>query len=328
MTATRGPEASAPGVELAPPDIARYRDTDTGVPYVHRFDSGADGPHAVICALTHGNEISGAIALDHLLRHGIRPARGRLTLIFVNTAAFGLFDTQQPHASRYVDEDMNRLWQPDILDRPSRSLECRRAREIWPFIDEADYLLDLHSMLAGDRPIHLCGPTVKGRRLARRVGGNAVIVSDHGHPDGTRMRDYGRFNTPDAAPNALLAECGAHWKRGTADMAIETAYRFLSAIGLVHCHGMPVVPEPIPPAATWIEVSDRFVPETGSAAFIRDVGNLEVIADAGTVFARDGDRDVATAFDDCVLVMPARRLVAGQTAVRLGRLRHFGDHDD
>jgi hypothetical protein len=44
-----------------------------------------------------------------------------------------------------------------------------------------------------------------------------------------------------------------------------------------------------------------------------------VIPHAGTVIGADGDRPVTTPYDDCVLIMPSRRLTRGQTAVRLGR---------
>ena len=39
-------------------------------------------------ALTHGNEVCGAIAVDWLLREGVRPRRGTLTLIFANAEAY------------------------------------------------------------------------------------------------------------------------------------------------------------------------------------------------------------------------------------------------
>jgi predicted deacylase len=50
-------------IELSPPDIAPYRNGNTGVDYVHVFDSGVPGPNVMIQALTHGNEFCGAIAL-------------------------------------------------------------------------------------------------------------------------------------------------------------------------------------------------------------------------------------------------------------------------
>ena len=71
-------------IELSPPDIRPYKDGNTGVPYAHVLDSGRPGPNVMIQALTHGNEICGAIAIDYLVREGLKPARGKLTLTFAN----------------------------------------------------------------------------------------------------------------------------------------------------------------------------------------------------------------------------------------------------
>ena len=79
-------------IELSPPDLAPYREGNTGVPYAHVLDSGRPGPNVMIQALTHGNEICGAIALDTLIRDGLKPARGKLTLTFANVEAFSRFD--------------------------------------------------------------------------------------------------------------------------------------------------------------------------------------------------------------------------------------------
>jgi len=58
--------------------------------------------------------------------------------------------------------------------------------------------------------------------------------------------------------------------------------------------------------------SDRF-------EFVENYVGLEVIAKQGSVIGHDGDKEVLTPYDNCVLIMPSRRLVRGQTAVRLGR---------
>ena len=114
-------------VELSPPDIEPYRAGNTGVDYVTSFDSGRAGPHVLVTALTHGNEICGAIALDRLFRAGLEPRCGQLTLAFDNVAAYRTFDRRIPIASRYVDEDFNRLWHPVTLDGPRQSSELARA---------------------------------------------------------------------------------------------------------------------------------------------------------------------------------------------------------
>src|SRR5207248_6322837 len=94
-------------VELVPPDIEPYRAGNTGIEYVTTFEAKEPGPHVVVTALTHGNEICGAIALDRLFRAEVRPRRGRLSLAFNNVAAYHEFDPRYPIASRYVDEDFN-----------------------------------------------------------------------------------------------------------------------------------------------------------------------------------------------------------------------------
>lgn len=331
MIATQkdGHSPSAPDiVKLTPPDISPYREGNTGIPFVTSFTSATPGPHVMLCALMHGNEISGAIALDHVFRHGIRPLRGKLSLVFANVAAFGLFDRRDPYASRFVDEDMNRLWNPEILSRDIRSVERMRVQALRPLVDSVDHLLDLHSMLAGIRPLLLCGPSAKGRVLARRLGSPATIVADTGHADGTRLRDYGRFNTPGTPHSALLAECGGHWQPATAETAIDTVYRFLRATGTIAAEtAAPHIGFANPPER-WVKVIDRFVPQTETARFVQSFTGLETIPTAGTVFARDGNRDIRTPFDDCVLVMPARRLTQGKTAVRLGRWQSFAGSDD
>ena len=71
-------------VELTAPDIEPYRTGNTGVEFVTTFDSGVVGPHVMINAVTHGNEICGAIALDALLKADVRPVQGKLTLGFLS----------------------------------------------------------------------------------------------------------------------------------------------------------------------------------------------------------------------------------------------------
>jgi hypothetical protein len=49
------------------------------------------------------------------------------------------------------------------------------------------------------------------------------------------------------------------------------------------------------------------------------VHGLATVPKADTLLARDGDVDIRTPYDDCVLIMPTRRPKKGETAVRLGR---------
>lgn len=305
---------------LLPIAIERYREGNTGVPYAHHFDSGKAGPHVAVTALIHGNEVCGAHALDLLLREKFRPVKGRLTLIFCNVAAYLRFNPDEPVASRFIDEDMNRVWGANALDSDRRTIELDRAREIEPLIAEVDLLLDLHSMQQPSPPLMLSGPLAKGRDLAAQVGVPAVVVADEGHKAGKRMRDYGGFGDADSPKNALLVECGQHWEQASRSVAIETMFRFLHATGVAEdsvlaAHGFTARP----PAQTFVTVTDAVTIETEDFRFAAAYTGLETIPQAGTVIAHDGDRPVVTPYDDCVLIMPTKRLKPGQTAVRLGR---------
>ena len=234
-------------VELTAPDIEPYRVGNTGIEYVTTFEAREPGPHVVVMALTHGNEICGAITLDKLFRAEIRPRRGRLTLAFNNVAAYREFDPRYPIASRYVDEDFNRLWHPATLDGPRQSTELARARVLRPIVDSADLLLDLHSMQYATAPLMLAGLLERSRELARRVGIPELIMCDAGHAAGPRMRDYGGFGDPASTKTALLIECGQHWERRSAEVAIDVTLRFLMAAGSVQPEDVCARQPPVPP---------------------------------------------------------------------------------
>jgi len=68
-----------------------------------------------------------------------------------------------------------------------------------------------------------------------------------------------------------------------------------------------------------ITVTEAVTIETDRFEFVQDFRGMEVIPRAGTLIGHDGGREVRTPYDECVLIMPSRRLGRGQTAVRLGR---------
>jgi predicted deacylase len=309
-------------IELTPPDISPYRNGNTGVEYVTTFAASEAGPHVAVMGVTHGNEICGAIAIDKLLRANIRPRRGKLTLAFNNVAAYSVFDARYPIASRYVDEDFNRLWLPATLDGPRRSSELERARALRPIVDAADFLLDLHSMQYSTAPLMLAGLLPKSRELARRVGIPELIMCDAGHAAGPRMRDYDDFGDPASPKAALLIEAGQHWEKRAAEVATDVMLRFLIALGTVERDDVAALGGPdfaATPKQRVIEVTQAVTITGDRFEFASAFMGLEVLEKKGTLIGHDGDQKVRTPYDKCVLIMPSRRLVRGQTAVRLGR---------
>jgi len=314
------PAGSAPVVDVALPDLERWAAGNAGIPYVWRFPAGASGPAVTVQALTHGNEVCGAIALDWLLRSGFRPARGTLTLVFANVAAYQTFDAGDPFAARCLDEDFNRLWDADVLDGARASRELARARELRPCYDATQFLLDLHSMTDPCAALALAGRRRKGVDLALAIGMPEHVVVDAGHRSGRRLRDYAHFDDPGDPRNALLVECGQHWEAAAPIVAQQVMLRFLQHFGMldrafVDAH---VDAGELPPQRT-IAITDVVTIETNAFAFAGPVTGMMCIARRGTLIARDGRRDIRTPYDDCVLIMPTRRARRGETAVRLGR---------
>ena len=308
-------------LEILPPDINPFRAGNRGVDFVHVLDSGRPGPNVLVQALTHGNEICGALALQWLFEQGFSPQAGRLTLVFANVAAFARFDPADPHRSRYVDEDLNRVWGDDVLRGPRDSVELRRARELQPFVDEAECLLDIHSMHEPCRPLMVCGTVDKNARYARQLGVPADLLIDTGHPAGLRMIERGGFGDPQSDRHALLIECGQHWARSSRDVAIDTLVRFLGLTGLADADWVAGHTLLAPPARQRVvRVTEAVVARSEDFRFLLPVQGLGVVQQAGTPIAQDGSQVWVAPYDDTVLVMPSMEHVRpGNTQVRLGR---------
>lgn len=309
-----------PALDIDFPDVTRWAAGNTGTPYVWRFEGRRPGPRVTVQALTHGNEVCGAVALDWLLDRGVVPVRGALTLAFANVAAYQAFEPGDPFASRCIDEDFNRLWTAEVLDGPRRSAELARARELRPFYDATEYLLDLHSMTDPCPPLALAGRQRKGVMLARGIGLPEHIVIDAGHQAGKRLRDYAFFDDPADPRSALLIECGQHWERSSAVVARAAVLRFLRHFGMLDAELADEAPagRALPPQQA-IEVTDVVTIATDAFEFALPVHGLMRVPKAGTVLAHDGAAEIRTPYDDCVLIMPTRRPKKGETAVRLGR---------
>jgi predicted deacylase len=318
-------QRSAVRVELKAPDIRPWLPSSSGVAGVHVFQSPLPGPRVLVQALTHGNEICGAIALDwllpQLLSGAFKPLCGRLTIVFANLEAFARFDPADPFPSRLVDEDYNRVWADATLNGPGDTVELRRARLLRPFVDDAELLLDIHSMSEPCRPLMVCGMVDKNAAFARALGQPADLLIDTGHPAGLRMIDRGAFGDPASPSKALLIECGQHWEASSAEVAIDTLVRFLGLTGQAPANWVQARSRvPLPALQRVVRVTEPVVAKTRDFRFLVPTEGLSVIEHAGTPIARDGDQVHTTPYDNAVLVMPGvNNLKPGGTAVRLGR---------
>src|SRR5712672_3016496 len=68
-----------PPIEFAFPELRRWE--KGAAPYVHVLESGKPGPTVMVTALTHGNEVSGAVVVDALLEKSLKPFIERADLL-------------------------------------------------------------------------------------------------------------------------------------------------------------------------------------------------------------------------------------------------------
>jgi hypothetical protein len=258
--------------------------------------------------------------LDRWLRAGLRPICGRLSLVMANLDALERFDPDDPTASRFIDEDLNRVWDEETLSGGRRSRELHRARALRPLLDTVDVMLDLHSMLWPSDPLMLVGRSARGSRLAQRIGLPPLVVADDGHEAGLRMIDYAPFVDPAGSRTAVLLEAGSHWETVTVATMEVVAARLLRLVGTVAADDPRLVPAAEPTTASRLaRVTRTVTARTRGFTFLRPFRGGHVVPLRNTLIALDGEDEIRTPHDDCLLVMPSLRAMPGQTAVRLAR---------
>ncbi|MFT3780140.1 MAG: succinylglutamate desuccinylase/aspartoacylase family protein [Ottowia sp.] len=315
-------DLAPPALEVLPRDLSAYRAGNTGIPYVHRIGSGRPGPHVLINALTHGNEICGMVAATHLLDSGVRPKIGTLTVSFAHVEAYEAFRADEPFANRQLVHNLNRIWSDEWLDGPEHSPELRRARELRPVVAAADHILDIHSTSQAVQPFWVYPGFERNARAALAIGARGHVavhlVMPQGLGSGTPLIQHGRHGQADGAAGvALVAECGQHFLRASADTATAVALDFLAHFGLIE----PLPPPARPPAAPQrrFELLQTCMVRTPAFRFARPLRGFETFA-RGELIATDGEAgEIRAPCDGCTVLMPTRQPIVGREAVYLSR---------
>lgn len=311
---TNAPATTA--LEVLPRDLSAYRQGNVGVDYVHRFESGRPGPHVLINALTHGNEICGMAAATHLLDTGVRPQIGTLTVSFANVAAYESFDIEKPFESRQLVHNMNRIWSAEWLDGEEQSPELIRARAMRAVVDAADHILDIHSTSQDVLPFWVYPAYERNGAVAQALGLPPVhLVMPQGLGSGTPLIQYGRHGNDGPGPGvALVVECGQHFRQSASDLAIAVAQDFLAHFGLIapRADRGPLQPQ------RRFELLQTHLVHTQEFRFERPLVGFETFA-KDELIATDGERRIVAPCDDCTIFMPTREPIVGREAVYLTR---------
>lgn len=134
-----------------------------------------DGPTVVIVTGMHGNEPAGVTAAENvfnMLKDVHPPIRGRLILVRGNLTAL-------EQGMRYIDEDMNRLWFPSIIDQirktPRNQINSNERREMKFLLtlfekilrrsEHPVFLMDVHTFSAEGSMFSITSPEPRQRTL-------------------------------------------------------------------------------------------------------------------------------------------------------------------
>lgn len=211
------------------------------------LDSGRPGPAMAVCALTHGNEISGIVTADRLLR-GLDAGqwqleRGSLRVLLANYPILhgaGGFE----ELTRHRGIDLNRIWSADLaaVARGETGEHEFAVRErLLPALASVDGLIDLHSTSLESTPIGIAMASQSTLGDISQVLDVPFLMPDIGeHLNGTAMIErhhqirQERQSSPDEAHHfSLVIEAGQHFDFSTIDRNLENVVALLQMSGVL-----------------------------------------------------------------------------------------------
>lgn len=275
---------------------------------IEYIEGKKNGPYVVIIGAVHGNERLGEGVIARLL-HDIKPENlhGELVLIIGNPDAYA-------DHKRFIHSDLNRLFGLQIevlMKKPLHTLniEEKRAVEIAPFLQEADYLLDIHSTIKPSVPFVYCENTKVHLDIAYLFE-TEYVVSPAAHvriPDLTSCSD----NYVDQHGGiGITYEAG--WHRGQAIFpeVMAKTYQFLYAIGslepsLSHSEKSKKLPKKV-------AINDYIIPQTPHFHFTKDFSNFDCV-EKGEIVAQDEGK-IFKAQKKSFVIFPKVDIVPGSPA--------------
>lgn len=194
------------------------------------IDSGLPGPIVTIIGGTHGDEICWVQALD-TIRDTLKVKKWKLYLIYGNIEAI-------EKNTRQIDLNLNRMYRDDstFTESEKNTIEYRRSREIIPYLEQSDALLDLHSSPSiGSPAFIICEENC--RDVIDRFPFETVCYGftdmEPGGTDGY-MNSRGKIG--------ICVECGNHLDATARDKALISITRFLEYFDMIDSNSTESTP--------------------------------------------------------------------------------------
>jgi len=186
---------------------------------IYEIRGDTEGPVSVIMAGVHGDEICGVIAINEI-KESLKIEKGTLFLLFGNPRAID-------QKVRYTETNLNRMFVSDseIKENEINSYEYNRAQFIKKYLEESDFLLDLHaSYTPKSEPFIICESNAK--KIIKGMPASIVVSGfDECEPGGTDyyMNKIGKIG--------ICLECGYLDDSNSISIAREGIETFLKNVG-------------------------------------------------------------------------------------------------
>jgi len=259
--------------------------------------SNTPGNTTVILAGVHGNETCGIKAFEKIIPD-LEIKKGTVHFIYGNPKAI-------KENVRYIDVNLNRMFREDseISSNDKTSYEYKRSREIMPYLNEADALLDIHaSNTPESTPFIICER--KAEKIAQALNIEIIVSGfDELEPGGTDgyMNKQGKIG--------ICLECGYLGDSQSIEIAIENIYRFLIVQG--HIDGKLITKK-----QTQFNMNYIYHTQTDMFTLVKEFSDFEKVT-KNQIIGTDGEYNI-TAPNYGVIMFARNRNKKGEEAFLLG----------
>jgi succinylglutamate desuccinylase len=210
---------------------------------IGEYSGEPNGPVVIFVGGIHGNEPAAVIALEAVFKtlRQLQPSfSGKFVALRGNITALS-------HSIRFMEEDLNRIWQPERIRQLTESsgnfdqtVEQREQRVLFdvlqPYFRNKHlplYLIDLHTTSAKSAPFVILADTYRNRRFALNLP-TAIILGLEELLEGTIMHYAG-----DLGFCTLAFESGQHRDEASIHNHIAAIWIFLSSAGCLSKSDIP-----------------------------------------------------------------------------------------
>lgn len=230
------------------------------------FESTNSGPHILMLGSIHGDEKCGTVAIDDAIskfRSGEwEILAGKIT--FLPRANLAAYNADK----RFIEYNLNRIFGP----REIISEEHKVAKMIEKHIQDADYLIDFHSVYSGDTPfVFIETPDETMRNLTKKISVPYIMTGWDKIYEATDDVDTVTFSNSVGTPG-ITVECGSHKTEESIIVAKTVLRESLEFFGIIASKNLQKSHE----NKDFIEVKELFRrPE--NAEFVKNWKNFDKI---------------------------------------------------